>query len=368
MRPNIKKLLIEEVKNLFSLTPQRRHWAVPVLAALCIGAPLFIGLLLNQLSNALIISFSGLVILYIPIKSSFIDRMGKLLMCSFGFMVSYAVGLLFSFNFIISCITFGLLCGIIHYISLWLRLAPPGNFFFIMLASMGSAIPFNLALIPHHIGLVAIGTMTACTFALIYSLIQSKTSNTQLIHEKRDLSITGLKNYANHIEAVIIALFMFGAMLVGHLLEIEKPYWIPVSCIAVMQGVTIKHTWRRGLYRIAGTFMGMAFCWVILSLVNHAFVLYLVIVILQYIVEVVVTRNYALAVIFITPLTILLIEAGSPIMQHPTELIAIRMLDVLLGSIIGAIGGWFVHNEQIRHQALRRLRIAKVLFRKRKHV
>lgn len=364
MKLNIKKLLIEEINTLFTLTPQRRHWSVPVLAALCIGLPLFIGLWVDQLSDALTISFAGLVILYIPIKSGFISRMSKLLMCSFGFMVSYAIGLLSSFNILISCVTFGLFCGIIHYICLWLKLAPPGNFFFIMLASIGSAVPFNLSLIPYHIGLVAIGTMTACILALIYSLTQIKTTQILGSGENPDLPLMGSRNYTNHIEAFIVAVFMFAAMLTGHLLKIEKPYWIPVSCIAVMQGVTVKHTWRRGLYRIAGTFMGMFFCWIILSVVNNAFVLCLVIVILQYIVEVFVTRNYALAVLFITPLTILLVEAGSPIMKHPTELIAIRMLDVLIGSLIGTIGGWFVHNEKVRHQALKKIRLARIFLRK----
>ena len=359
-----KALLKREIKEFFILRPQTRHWSIPILAAISIGTPLFIGLWLNKLNSALTISFAALVILYTPVKSNLINRMGKLLTCSFGFLMSYTIGLLFSFNPIVSALVLGILSGIIHYLTLWLKLSPPGNFFFIMLAAMGSGMPFNPDLIPEHVGLIAIGTMTACIFALIYSWFIP--SNNLLQNQYDILAIAKNKNFTDHVEAFIVGLFIFIAMLAGHLFGLEKPYWVPVSCIAVMQGVTIQHIWRRGFYRVTGTFIGMTLCWIILSLVNTPLSLCIIIIILQYIVEVFVTRNYALAVLFITPMAILLIEAGSPIAQNPTTLISIRMLDVLIGSFIGAIGGWFVHNEKIRYKATRRLRIARLLLEKKK--
>jgi uncharacterized membrane protein YccC len=44
----------------------------------------------------------------------------------------------------------------------------------------------------------------------------------------------------------------------------------------------------------------------------------------------------------------------------PNALISVRFMDILLGSIIGAIGGWFLHHEQFRHKAERQIRKTRV--------
>lgn len=51
---------------------------------------------------------------------------------------------------------------------------PPGNFFFIMLASMAICTPFHLESIPEKVGYVAIGTILTCALGLIYSLLTLK--------------------------------------------------------------------------------------------------------------------------------------------------------------------------------------------------
>ena len=64
-----------------------------------------------------------------------------------------------------------------------------------------------------------------------------------------------------------------------------------------------------------------------------------------------IVRHYGLAVIFITPLTLFLAEAGSVVAVDATTLISVRFVDIFIGSCIGAIGGWFLHHEQLRHRA-----------------
>lgn len=73
--------------------------------------------------------------------------------------------------------------------------------------------------------------------------------------------------------------------------------------------------------------------------------------VLQFIIEMLVVRHYGLAVIFITRLTLFMAEAGSAMTVDANTLISIRFVDILLGSVIGAIAGWFLHNEQLRHKA-----------------
>lgn len=359
---NKKEIAKQEFKEIFRLKPSNRHWSIPVLAALCVGIPLFVGLLIDDFSSALSVSLGGLVILYMPTDSNFISRMAKLLMCSFGFMVSYGIGITFSFNPVVSCIAFGIFSAVIHWILLFFKIRPPGNFFFIMLASVASGIPFNIGQIPAGIGLVAMGTILACFLALVCSLILKKPD---IIQESRDiLNKVSAKKDTDYVEAFIVGFFMFCSMLIGHVFEFQNPYWIPISCIAVMQGATAFHIWRRGFYRIIGTILGMVLCWVILSTLKEPLGLCLAIIVLQFIIESTVTRNYTLAVLFITPLTILLSEAASPSIEMPTELITSRLVDVLIGSFLGAIGGWVIHHQKLRYLAVRRIRITRWAIRK----
>jgi uncharacterized membrane protein YccC len=88
--------------------------------------------------------------------------------------------------------------------------------------------------------------------------------------------------------------------------------------------------------------------------------------ILQFIVEMLVVRQYGLAVIFITLLTVLLAEAGSAMTLDPNTLIPYRLLDIVIGSIIGAIAGWFIHHEQLRQRATRQLRKTRVAISRKK--
>ncbi len=360
---SIKQLFYQEVKGFFKIKQSDRLWHIPVLAALCIGIPLLIGLYVDNIKSGLLASLSGIVILYIPIANSLVSRMATMLICSFGFLVSYTVGLLFSFNPLVSTIVFGIYATIVYWINLYFKTKPPASFFFIFIASLAGGMPHDLKVIPEKIGLVAMGTMLACTLALIYSLlVKNKRS------KKDAVLIAELlvkSKYTDLVEALIIGFFMFFSMLIGHVLKLQNPYWIPISCLAVMQGATLYHIWERVVHRILGTFLGLGLCWVILSIVNAPLSICISIILLQFIIEVLIVRHYALAVIFITPMTMLLAEAANPLIQEPNLLFVTRFIDISIGSLIGAFGGWIIHNEKIRFYATMKIRKAKkVMLRK----
>lgn len=360
---NKKAIAWKELSAVFKLQPTSRHWSIPVLAALCVGIPLLIGYYFNQFASALTASLAGLVILYMPIHSNLVGTLAKLLICSFGFLVSYGVGITFSFNPIISCIVFGIYSALIHWSVLVSRMKPPGNFFFILLAAMASGIPFRPETIPERIGLLTIGSILTCFLAITFSLFIQKPD---IIKETRSiLNQVHFRKDADYLESFIVGFFMFSALLTGYLSGMDKPYWIPISCLAVMQGSSTLHIWRRGFYRIIGTVLGMGLCWIILSLFKNQLEICITIIVLQFIIEAIITRNYTIAVIFITPMTILLSEAASPIAQNPTTLITSRLIDVLIGSMLGALGGWMLYHEQLRFRVVKRIRVTRLAIKKR---
>lgn len=359
----MKQLVTNEIRSLYQFKKTERKWHIPVLASLSVGIPLLSGLYFNQLQNGLTACLSGMIILYMPINASNAERMFRLLICSFGFMVAFTIGLLFSFNPIISSVVLGLFAVAAHWVNLYFKMKAPGSFFFIMLAAMASCQQFDLSIIPYKIGLMGLGAMNTCILALLYSLFRKE-------KKKFASSITStsilLKNkYANFMEALIIGFFMFASLLLGHLLHLQNPYWLPISCIAVMQGATLYHIWQRSFHRILGTFIGFGLCWIVLSISTTPLSMCLTIIAFQFIIEMLVVRQYALAVIFITPLTVLLAEAGNPMIHDPNALLYIRLIDITIGSLIGALGGWILHQEKIRYHSLKNIRRIRIAFKNR---
>jgi uncharacterized membrane protein YccC len=346
-------------RSLFELKQTERLWHIPVLASLCSGIPLLAGLYFQNLSYGILACTAGLVILYLP-SANLAQRMITMLACSFGFMISFTIGFVFSFHPILSAFVLGLFAFGVHWTATFFRMKPPGSFFFIMIASIASCMPFNLGTIPVKIGLVGMGAMLACLLAFLYSLyiVKRHPARTEPVYFKT-------KKYQNTITSAITGFFVGLSLLIGNLFHLSNPYWVPISCLAVMQGVTMEHIWQRGFHRILGTLVGLALTWLILLLQLNPLTVCIIIFVMQFIIEILVVRHYGLAVIFITPLTILLAEAGSAISADPNVLIPIRFFDIALGSVIGAIAGWFVHHEQLRERAERQLRKTSIALTRR---
>ena len=115
---------------------------------------------------------------------------------------------------------------------------------------------------------------------------------------------------------------------------------------------------------LAGTIIGLGIAWFIFSYVNDILWICVCIITLQIIVEMLITRHYALAVMFLTPMGILLAETGSSTSLNPDYLLKMRFLEILIGSAIGCIGGWFLYNERIRFSSIKNLRKSKIVLSK----
>ncbi|MDD2814472.1 MAG: FUSC family protein [Thiotrichaceae bacterium] len=363
MNKSIKQLITEEIKALSRLNKTTRPWHIALLAAVCTGIPLLLGLYFNNFHAGIIACLAGVMTLYMP-ATALPNRMITLLACSFGFMISLAVGICFSFNPIVSSIVFGLFALSIHWVILFFKIKPPGSFFFILIASIAGGMPFDPHTIPEKIGLIGLGTMLFCLLALIYSLLTIKKTQLQASHSSA-LVMTKTK-YSYFVDASIMGLFMFASSLLGgYLLKLQNPYWIPISCAAIMQGTSLYHVWQKTIHRILGTFIGLGLSWILLFVTKTPLAICISIIILQFIIEILVVKHYALAAIFITPLTILLAEAGNPLLDNPDMLISTRFLDIVLGSFIGAIGGWLIHHEKLRQHAVFQLRKIRVALKRR---
>jgi uncharacterized membrane protein YccC len=92
---------------------------------------------------------------------------------------------------------------------------------------------------------------------------------------------------------------------------------------------------NRTIQRSIGTAVGVIIAGGIFIMQPSIWMLGLYVMILQFVTELIIVRNYAFAVIFITPLALIIAETGRADMTIST-LIGSRLLDTLLGCAIGA--------------------------------
>lgn len=136
-----------------------------------------------------------------------------------------------------------------------------------------------------------------------------------------------------HLVRHLVALTVSGAIATG--LGWEHPYWAMVAAVTVLSGPDLASRLTRGLHRVVGTTLGVAVAAPILLWSPDGAGAVLVIVVLQVLTELVVGRNYAVALLFITPLALMMGQLAHAAPTGP--LLRDRLLETVLGAVVGAV-------------------------------
>lgn len=338
-QPTLRLKFWNQIKPLFEWNDHKRPLGYLMVAALAVGMPAFFAAWLGEFSAGMLGCMGSLIILYMR-QTNISHRMMTLTTCAFGFSLSFALGVLTSFDPYLSAFTLLLTVFLATTICRFYSVPPPGSFFFIVAACLARTLPFDISLTAERTGVLMFGSMWACLLALSYSFLQKFFSKST---EIKPSEVEDHYIFAISIESAVISVFVGGGYLLALLTNLENPYWVPISTAAIMQGATFRAIWQRNVHRIFGTVIGMALAWMIFSLAPGPWALAGLILILTFIIELLITRNYGLAVIFITPLTVIFAEA-TVATAEPNQLILSRIFDIALGSFIGYIGGWIIHH------------------------
>ncbi len=335
-----------ELKGLLTIRNSDRKWHLPLMAAMTSGLPLFVAAYFDQMAYGLVAMLGSMVFLYQP-ATPIAHRFITLIAVSFAMVFCFTLGLIgqifpFLSFIVLFFMVFSTYIGCRYY-----QVGPPGVIFLIMAGCIALYIPYDLPDLPTFVGVLALGSMSACMMAVIYGVFFLKpVPSTQA-------SIHNLQLFKKHVaEALIIAFFVVLSLIVAELLQLDRPYWVPISCVAILQGISFHATWTRQIHRIVGTGLGLVVAWCLLSLPMNPWQIALTMTVLNFIIETLIVRNYTFAVIFITPLTIFLAEAGADVQVAVSSLIHARFWDSVLGSIIGAIGGWFLYQEVLKQRII----------------
>lgn len=127
---------------------------------------------------------------------------------------------------------------------------------------------------------------------------------------------------------------LLGTVITTAFFDPHRAYWTVSASIAVVGLSAVRsYSIGRGLHRTVGTLLGAGLYLVIAPLGTNPFVLVLMLALLQFSIEFVVVRNYAIALVFITPLVLLLTGAALVGADHVATA-SERVIDTAIGSAI----------------------------------
>lgn len=144
--------------------------------------------------------------------------------------------------------------------------------------------------------------------------------------------------------AVRVGIAVALAGTVASVLSIDHAYWAMAAAVLVLyQGFDWTRTVQRGVERLVGTWLGLGLAGAILAWHPQGLWLVAVIALLQFIIEMFVVRNYAIAVVFITPIALTIASAG-----HPVDDLGRLLLARGLDTVIGCAAALLVYRVAIR--------------------
>ena len=218
------------------------------------------------------------------------------------------------------------------------RLGPPGPLFFVLAFGLSAQVTAHAEITAlAYTAAMASGCLFSYLVALSPLLIPRVRS-----HEPRPLRelLPGpALDAPSRMLLLRVAIVAVLGVVIGLFVDPDRSYWIVGAAIAVI-GVAAdrRAAFERGLHRMLGTVLGVGVYALLALLHPSGLWIALILGILQFSVELVVVRHYALALMIITPLVLLLTGAATG--QIGSMDVALeRVIDTVVGALLGAASG-----------------------------
>ncbi|MRG61110.1 FUSC family protein [Agromyces sp. CFH 90414] len=216
------------------------------------------------------------------------------------------------------------------------RLAPPTPLFFVFAVLVCAAVPTPTAEVGVRLG-IAIGS-AAFAWALSLSGRLLRRVGSARFKPLRPPAPVRWSAVRDPAVWTVIALHVVGALLAGGIAlasGLGHPYWAVVSVCAVIPPAGAAHSLSRAWHRVLGTAVGVGVTALILWPDPAAWVLVIVVAVAQFGAEVLIGRHYGAALVFVTPLALVVAHLAQPVAVG--GLLVDRLVETALGCAVGIL-------------------------------
>lgn len=202
---------------------------------------------------------------------------------------------------------------------------PPGPLFLVFAAATSAGMPVGAA----DARRAVLATSACASLAVVLGAI-----------EVRVLGAQPRPTVASEVPMIDRSLPLIcgaGALIAGAvatLAGLDHPSWAMVAAVAPFSVIPPTHQIVRAIHRVVGTAVGLAVAALILVATPlPAIPLILLVTALHAATEMLVVRHYGLALVFITPLALLLTQLADPVPR--TQLLTSRIVETVVGVLVG---------------------------------
>lgn len=331
------------VRSLVALppSPAPRFW-IAVRAALSIGLPFGLLTLLGHEDIGLQTAAGAFVALFFA-GAGAAERAKALPLVGAGLLACAGLGAAFSpWPWLLAVGLVGVAVGA-SALSFAFRVGPPGPVFFVLsygLSANVTGVVDGERITDPWVFLAAVTAGSLCSYLLALTPLLRRAERVRPARRLRELlpgPWVGVGERELILRIAIVA--VVGALVSALLLDPHRAYWTVSAGVAVVgltpsRGVAL----TRGLHRTVGTLLGAVLAVALAPLSTIPLALVVLLMLLQFAIEFVVVRNYALALIFITPLVLLITAAATgsvDVVGAAWE----RVLDTAVGSALAILTG-----------------------------
>lgn len=310
--------------------PHRGDHRVAVRAVLSVGVPLLVLLLIGRLDLSVYASFGAFAALYgrtdAPrTRVRMQATAGAILVAAM--LVGTAVSAL-ALPALASVVVVAVIAALVTLFAYRAQWHPPGALFTVFAAGATASFPATgatfLTVLLVGGASVAWSLLVTTAFVLIRRGSWARPRRARPPIGSVAWEMTATVGTAALLAGVI------GVLLVG-----THWYWAMVGAVAAVGGAHVTARLIRGVQRLVGTLLGVLIAAGLLALHLPPWLVIVVAVVLQAGAELFVGRNYGIAMLFITPLALLMVSLASPV--APEMLLRDRVIETLIGVTVGTV-------------------------------
>ncbi|SCY60170.1 Fusaric acid resistance protein-like [Microbacterium sp. LKL04] len=312
------------------VAPYDRDHTVAIRAAISVGVPLLFLWTMGRLDLSIYASFGAFASLYgrtdrIGDRVRMQAAAGAVLLTAMLIGTATSVAGLAAPWAIVVVSAVASLVTLLAYSAQW---HPPGALFIVFAAGATASVPADVTRL---MDVLAVG-LAAVIFSIIITFVYEAVSARSIPRLTRTKNRIAVGAVAAEMAITVAVATLLGG-IAGLLLLDSHWYWAMVGAVAAVSGPHVKARIIRGLQRLIGTGLGVVVAAAILALGVPPLGVILIAVALQAAAELFVGRNYAIAMVFITPLALLMVQLAAP--TTAGVLLSDRLGETLVGIVAG---------------------------------